>query len=73
MNGCIAQSVGAVVRSGTDLMQIVPDVGKFIVDVQMSPMDIDRIRVGQEAEVRFAVFKDSHTVTSLPRFLPMRW
>lgn len=59
----LPKSVGAVVRSGTDLMQIVPDVGKFIVDVQMSPMDIDRIRVGQEAEVRFAVFKDSYTVT----------
>ena len=26
-------------------------------------MDIDRIRVGQEAEVRFAVFKDSYTIT----------
>ena len=59
----LPKSVGAVVRSGTDLMQIVPDAGKFIIDVQMSPMDIDRIRVGQEAEVRFAVFKDSYTIT----------
>lgn len=59
----VPKSVGAVVMPGTELMLVVPDVGKFIVDVQMSPMDIDRIRVGQEAEVRFSVFKDSYTIT----------
>ncbi len=56
-------SVGAVVGSGEQLLEVVPDVEKLVVDVQMSPMDIDRIRVGQEAEVRFAVFKDSYTIT----------
>ena len=59
----IPNSVGAVVGSGEQLLEVVPDVEKLIVDVQMSPMDIDRIRVGQEAEVRFAVFKDSYTIT----------
>lgn len=54
---------GAVVGSGERLLEIVPDVEKLVIDVQMSPMDIDRIRVGQEAEVRFAVFKDSYTIT----------
>ena len=57
------KSAGAIVISGTDLMQIVPDIGKFVIDVQMSPLDIDRIRVGQEAEVRFAVFKDSYAIS----------
>ena len=44
----IPNSVGAVVGSGEQLLEVVPDVEKLIVDVQMSPMDIDRIRVGQE-------------------------
>lgn len=56
-------TVGAVVGSGEPLLEIVPDVEKLVVDVQMSPMDIDRIRIGQEAEVRFSVFKDSYTIT----------
>ena len=55
--------VGAVITPGEELLAMVPDVEKLIVDVQMSPMDIDRIRVGQQAEVRFAVFKDAYTIT----------
>lgn len=54
---------GAVVAPGEELMAIVPDVEKLVIDAKMSPMDIDRIRVGQEAEVRFAVFKDAYTIT----------
>lgn len=55
--------VGAVVAPGDDLMAIVPDVEKLVIDAKMSPMDIDRIRIGQKAEVRFAVFKDAYTIT----------
>ncbi|MAW32972.1 MAG: hemolysin secretion protein D, partial [Proteobacteria bacterium] len=51
---------GLVIGTGEDLMSIVPDVGKHVVEAKMSPMDIDRIRIGQEAEVRFAVFKDAY-------------
>lgn len=56
---------GAVIAPGEELLSIVPDVDTLIVDAQMSPMDIDRIRVGQEAEVRFAVFKDAYTITGV--------
>lgn len=55
--------MGAVVAPGEELMAIVPDVEKLMIDAKMSPMDIDRIRIGQEAEVRFAVFKDAYTIT----------
>lgn len=57
------KSVGAVIGSAEPLMEIVPDAEKFVIDVQMSPMDIDRIRIGQEAEVKFSVFKDSYSIT----------
>ncbi len=56
-------SRGAVVGSGALLAEIVPQEQEFIVEARISPMDIDRVRVGQVAEVRLAVFKDAYTVT----------
>lgn len=54
---------GAVVGSGDVLMEIVPDLKSMVVEAQVSPLDIDRVRVGQAAEVRFSVFKDAYMVT----------
>ena len=56
-------TIGAVISPGQELMAIVPDAEQFVIDAKLSPMDIDRIAIGQEAEVRFAVFKDAYTVT----------
>jgi len=56
-------TIGAVVAPGQELMSIVPDVNQFVIDAKMSPLDIDRIKIGQEAEVRFSIFKDAYTVT----------
>ena len=54
---------GAVVLPGEDLLILVPEAGNLIIDVQLSPMDIDRLSIGQSAEVRFAVFKDAYTIS----------
>lgn len=54
---------GAVIAPGQDLLAIVPDATKLVVSAKLSPMDIDRVVIGQEAELRFAVFKGSYTVT----------
>ena len=35
---------------------------KLVVSARLSPMDVDRIYVGQDAEVRFSVFKDANTI-----------
>ena len=56
-------TLGAIVRPGEDLVTIVPDSDLLVVDVHLSPMDIDRLFVGQEAEVKFSVFKDAFTIT----------
>ena len=56
-------SVGAVIGSGETLMEIVPYENSLIIEARISPMDIDRVRIGQSAEVRFAVFKDSYSVS----------
>ena len=54
---------GEVVRAGEELMQIVPDAGELVISTKLSIMDRDRLSIGQEAEVRFAVFKDSYSIT----------
>ena len=54
---------GEVVGAGQELMEIVPDKGELVVRTKLSIMDRDRLSLGQEAEVRFAVFKDSYAIT----------
>jgi epimerase transport system membrane fusion protein len=56
-------TIGAVVGSGEELMSIVPDTNTLLIDTKLSPMDIDRIHIGQAAEVRFSVFKDAYSIT----------
>ena len=56
-------SVGAVVAPGETLMELVPDASGRFVEARISPMDIDRVQVGQSAEVRFSVFKDAYLVS----------
>ena len=56
-------TIGAVVGAGDGLMSIVPDTNNLLIDTKLSPMDIDRIHIGQEAEVRFSVFKDAYSIT----------
>ena len=58
-------SVGAVVRPGDTLAEVVPNAKALVVEARISPMDIDRVRVGQEAEVRFSVFKDAYLISGV--------
>lgn len=57
-------TVGGVIRSSEQLMQIVPRDAKLVIDAQVSPMDIDNVRVGQVAEVRFSAFM-SHDIPAI--------
>jgi HlyD family type I secretion membrane fusion protein len=45
---------GTVVSGGQTLMQIVPQNRSLIVEARVKPGDIDDVRVGQEATVRFS-------------------
>jgi membrane fusion protein, epimerase transport system len=58
-------TIGEVVGAGDELMSIVPDTGNLLIDTKLSPMDIDRIEIGQQAEVRFSVFKDAYSITGV--------
>jgi len=63
--GLDVNTQGAVVAPGQELLTIVPDTDSLVISAKLSPMDIDRIRVGQEVEVRFSVFKDAYTISGI--------
>ncbi|MDZ4111375.1 MAG: HlyD family type I secretion periplasmic adaptor subunit [Brevundimonas sp.] len=44
---------GGVIQPGQTLMEIVPDDASQIIVAQISPNDVDNLRIGQETEVRF--------------------
>ncbi len=50
-------TLGAVVKPGAKLLDIVPHGERLIVEAKVSPIDIDRVQVGQAAEIRFTAFK----------------
>lgn len=59
--GMQVHTVGGVISPGTPLLDIVPASEDLIVEVQISPMDIDRVTVGKLADVRFSAFKSATT------------
>jgi HlyD family secretion protein len=54
-------TVGGVVQAGTPLMLIVPVADKLIVEAKVQPQDIDQLRVGQPAVLRFSAFSSRTT------------
>jgi len=66
-------TLGAVIGSGETLLEIVPRIDELVIEARISPMDIDRVSVGQSAEVLFAVFKDAYRVSgTLTKLSPDR-
>lgn len=55
------QTVGGVVPPAQTIMEIVPDSEPLIVDVAVSPTDIDQLRDGQQAVIRFPAFSAQTT------------
>lgn len=55
--GLAVHTIGAVIPPGGRLLDIVPQDQKLIIEAQVAPIDIDRVTVGQVAEVRFSAFK----------------
>ena len=55
--GMEVHTLGAVVRPGARLLDIVPQNEKLLIEAQLSPQDIDQVRIGQLAEVRFPSFR----------------
>jgi epimerase transport system membrane fusion protein len=57
MLGLAVHTLGAVIPPGGRLLDIVPQDQTLIIEAQVAPIDIDRVKVGQAAEIRFNAFK----------------
>jgi HlyD family secretion protein len=54
-------AIGDVVRPAEPIMEIVPDADRLVVEALIAPEDIDQVRQGQKAAVRFTSFNRSAT------------
>jgi len=59
--GLTVHNENSVIYPGRPILEIVPQDAELIIEAQVSPMDIDRVAVGLQAEVRFSAFKQSKT------------
>jgi len=59
VNGMQIHTIGGIVPPGQPVADIVPQSEELIVEARVSPIDIDRIAVGQEAMIRFSSFSSS--------------
>jgi membrane fusion protein, epimerase transport system len=50
-------TLGAVIKPGAKLLDIVPQGERLLVEAKVPLIDIDRVRIGQTAEIRFTAFK----------------
>ncbi|NWG74602.1 MAG: HlyD family type I secretion periplasmic adaptor subunit [Rubrivivax sp.] len=69
--GLAVAGVGGVVSPGQRLMDIVPRQVSLLLDAQVPPHVIDRVRAGDAAEVRFSAFADSPTLVVDGRVLSL--
>jgi len=64
-NGYVHQlsvhTVGGVVTQSEPIMLIVPEADALTVEVKIAPQDIDQVRVGQRAVLRFSAFNQRTT------------
>lgn len=56
-----AHTEGGVIQPASTILQIIPDGEKLIVETQVQPQDIDKIRKGQTASIRFTAFSSRTT------------
>lgn len=56
-----AHTIGGVIRAGDTIMEIVPDADALLVEARLQPKDIDQVRNGQKAFVRFSAFNQRVT------------
>ncbi len=59
--GIRAHTVGGVIRPSEPIMYIVPENDRLVARVRISPADIDKISVGQPAQLRFSAFNQDET------------
>jgi HlyD family secretion protein len=54
-------TIGGVIRAGDAIMEVVPDSDDLQIEARLQPNDIDQVRSGQKAFVRFSAFNQRVT------------
>lgn len=63
IQGLKVYAIGQVIRSGEPLMEIVPTTDRLVITVQFSPNDLETVRAGMRAEIKFPSFQARRTPT----------
>ena len=61
INQLSVHTIGGVIRAGDTIMEIVPDTDDLQIEARLQPNDIDQVRTGQKAFVRFSAFNQRPT------------
>ena len=56
VNGLQVHTIAGVITPGMRILDIVPQEDDLIIESRVTPTDIDRVAVGQEATIRFSSF-----------------
>jgi HlyD family secretion protein len=54
-------TVGGVIAPGEQILLVVPDADDLVVEARIAPQDVDKVRPGQAARLRFAAFDQRTT------------
>jgi HlyD family type I secretion membrane fusion protein len=57
VTGLKVHTIGAVVKPGDLVMEIVPDQDKLIIETRVAPTDIDQVYQGMSARIRISAYK----------------
>ncbi len=61
INELAVNTIGGVITPAAKLATVVPSVAKLTVEVRVAPADIDQVRIGQSARLRFSAFNRNTT------------
>ena len=56
-----AHTVGGVIQPGETIMQIVPGDDDLVLQAQVQPQDVDKVRAGQSSRIRLSAFDQQST------------
>lgn len=59
--GLAVHAPGAVIEPGAQVLELVPDSDPLVVEARVADHDIDRVAVGQAAEIRLTVYHQRRT------------
>lgn len=62
-------TIGAVIREGETLMDIVPASERLIIEARVSPIGFDRVAIGPTADINFSAFEMRETTRIVGRLI----